>query len=140
MLTIIDSRKPPIELAIEYFHNHWIEGKTLKEVSVRFRVDQGNLSREFRRRYGLSPKEYLDWRRMEYLCVRLRDNPRLGYEIGNELGFLSEVSFYKWVRRVFGVPLSRLQRDLEVFGKGADKTKNRHKQKTVKSLGKLGAR
>jgi AraC-like DNA-binding protein len=96
--------------AIDYIKTNWRRGETLKEVASRFKVDPGNLDRAFRNRYGKTVKAFLDEQRKLYVEQRLRENCTFGYEIANEIGFPTDVAFYRWVRRVYGVSYNEVRR------------------------------
>ena len=66
-------------------------------------VSYEHLCREFRRQYGLSPKEYRQKMRMETACQMLRFSHRTPKEIAAELGFSDRYAFHKAFRKAFGV-------------------------------------
>lgn len=104
-----------IDRAIAHILAHWKKGETLKEIAALYDVDPGNLDRAFRVRHGITEKAYVDKMRAEYVKSRISQNHILGYEVAAELGFRSDFSFYRWVRRVFGVPFTELTRDIRLF-------------------------
>lgn len=82
----------------------------LKEISTAFRKDPGDLDRAFRNVEGMTIKRYIDIKLKEKVQQQLADGGVKGYELANEFGFLSEQSFYRWSRRVFGSSFSKLRR------------------------------
>lgn len=98
-----------IEKAVHYIKTHWKEGKTLKEVAQMHGVDPGNLARVFKEADGITVKEFLDRKRMEYVKTVVETDHLYGYEIGAVLGFQNEFAFYRWARRAFGVPFRTLR-------------------------------
>jgi AraC-like DNA-binding protein len=84
-----------IKQAIDYIKSHWREGKTLKEIAQMHRVDPGNLARAFRTKEGTTIKTFVDEKRKEYVMRALKDSSPFGYEIGAELGFTSDLAFYR---------------------------------------------
>ena len=92
-----------IEQAIEYIKSSWKEGKNLQEVASMYGVDPGNLDRAFRNAEGVTEKHFVDLRRKDFVLSRIKLDSVLGYEIGQELGFTSDLAFYRWVKRAFGV-------------------------------------
>lgn len=128
MPRVFISQAESVESAVHHIRYRWMEGKSLKQVATLFNLNQATLSREFRRKIGISPKEYVDWLRLEYLCVRLKEDPALGFEIGCELGFPTSASFYKWVRRMTGGSLSQLRAEVHIFSKRTNDNKKRHER------------
>lgn len=119
-----------MEQAIEYLQTSWKLGKSLKEVAHHFHVDGGNLARAFRNRRNMTVKEYMDWMRRQYITAAImRDHP-LGYQLADELGFPTDISFYRWVKRVFGVSFQELQR--QMLGKDAFSQRRRMTRKRNK--------
>lgn len=102
-------RSSRYEKAIRYVLAHWKDGRTLKDIAADFDVDAGNLERAFRRECGLTVKEFVTRNRRAYTLARLKNDGVYGYEIGSELGFGSDLTFYRWVKREFGIPLGSLR-------------------------------
>ena len=103
------SYQTAIDQAIEYIRLDWKQGKTLQEIANMYGVDPGNLDRVFRNAEGITEKHFVDQMRKEYVLARLKLDAVLGYEIGQELGFQDDLSFYRWVKRAFGVCLHELR-------------------------------
>lgn len=101
------------DAAIERIVTHWKSGASLKEIAAAHGVDAGDLDRAFRLRHGVTASGFVRARREEYLRARLDGSRVYGYEIAGELGFPDDVSFYRWVKRSFGIPFSRLRRGLQ---------------------------
>lgn len=80
----------------------------VKTLSVIFGKHPADLDRAFRNRMGITIKKYIDLRLKEHVGRLILSNHLKGYEIGQQLGFLSDQSFYRWVKRVFGIPYGRL--------------------------------
>ncbi len=97
--------------AIAHILVSWKNGRTLKSVAAEFDVDPGNLDRLFRKRHGMTVSAFVSHKRKEYVIQRLQDGRAFGYEIGAELGFVNDWSFYRWAKRAFGVPFAQLRRD-----------------------------
>lgn len=98
-----------MQQALRDLKYNWRDGKTLKEIADRHRVDAGNLERAFRNREGMTAKQYVDRQRKAHVVLRLTNKTVFGYEIGAELGFAGEVAFYRWVKRVFGISFAQLR-------------------------------
>ena len=101
-----------IQKAIDYIKANWKEGRTLKEIASIHRIDPGNLARAFRAKEGATFKEYMDGKRKQYVTETLRNSGQFGYEIGADLGFKSDLAFYRWTKRTFGTKFSGLRSGL----------------------------
>ena len=93
--------------AIHFIKMEWKQGKSLKETARLFGVDPGNLARAFKEIQGITPKEYIDRKRIEYVVTVVAADKKYGYEIGSQLGFATDLAFYRWVKRAFGVPYTK---------------------------------
>jgi methylphosphotriester-DNA--protein-cysteine methyltransferase len=95
--------------AIRFIYAEWRKGKLLKEIAERYRVDAGNLERAFRRREGVTIKQFIDRQRKDYLLSHLGDSMLYGHEIGAAMGFSNKRAFYRWVERAFGISFTALR-------------------------------
>lgn len=95
--------------AIDYLKSNWQRVHTLQDLADDFGIDPANLTRHFRQREGTTPKRFLNGERRKFVMDRVNEGAMLGYEIGAQLGFPDDISFYRWVRREFGIPLRELQ-------------------------------
>jgi AraC-like DNA-binding protein len=84
-------------LLFESNHTH-----SLKQLAEIFNADPSNLDRRFRQVEGTTIKKAIDKYRKRMLLSLLKSNNRYGYEMAAILGFVSDHSFYRWVKRVFG--------------------------------------
>ncbi len=82
----------------------------MKEIADLYRLDSGNLERAFRKREGITFKQFVDEKRKAHVISRLADKMVFGYEIGAELGFANGRAFYRWVQRAFGVSFAELRK------------------------------
>jgi methylphosphotriester-DNA--protein-cysteine methyltransferase len=98
-----------IQEAIDYILKNWQKGENLNQIAGRFTVDPGNLDREFKKRHTVPVKEFVDQRRKEYVLPRIAQGPVFGKELARELGFPTEMAFYRWISRVFGVSFRALK-------------------------------
>jgi len=102
----------PFEQAIAHIKSHWRKGENLTEIALKFKVDAGNLTRSFRTIEGKTVKQFIDAKRKEYVVEKLRENSHFGYQIGVDLGFTNDFSFYRWVKRAFGVSFKELRKKI----------------------------
>jgi len=105
MTKLIDEGKE----IIKYVEMNWDGPISLKQLSTMFRLDPGDIDRTFRNLKGITLKRYVDLKRKARL-IAMMDDQRFGYEIGIMLGFANDRSFYRWVRRVFGIGFKQLSR------------------------------
>ena len=96
-----------VHSAVRFVISEWKQGRSLKETARLFGVDPGNLARAFKKIRGITPKEYIDRKRIEYVVTVVATDKKYGYEIGAQLGFTSDLAFYRWVKRAFGVPFAK---------------------------------
>ena len=97
-----------MDQAISYIKSQWKKGENLTEIALMFNVDSGNLTRAFRTSEGMTVKQFIDSKKKEYVLEKLHSNSHFGYQIGVELGFSNDFSFYRWVKRAFGIPFKEL--------------------------------
>ena len=102
-----------LEKAIQSIKSNWRRGMMVKEIAEQHGVDGGNLERAFRREHGMTIKQFIDDLRKEYVVSRLTGTDLLGYEIGAEIGFKSDLAFYRWVKRAFGVSFKELRSQVQ---------------------------
>ena len=94
---------------LEYIETHLSGTLSVKQISSELNFDRGDVVRAFRRAKGITIKRYVDRRLAERLNYWLMSGERSGYEIGSELGFNSDQAFYRWVKRVYGLPFRELK-------------------------------
>jgi AraC-like DNA-binding protein len=97
------------DAGIEFILRHWQDGLTLKAVAGDHGLDPGDLDREFKERCGATVHVFVNERRKEHVVRRITEGGVYAYQIGFELGFRSDWSFYRWVRRAFGISFVRLK-------------------------------
>ncbi len=106
--------------AVKFVQSHWKTVQTMKGVAMQYNVDAANLTRCFRHVTGVTPKRYLDNLRRQFVVEQIRRNLPLGYEIGAQLGFENDLSFYRWVKRAFGCPYRELIVDVRKADSGPE--------------------
>jgi len=107
----------------KYIHANLRATTGLKEISAFFRKDPGYLDRQFRNIEGTTIKKYIDCGLKTETVSRLHRDGAKGYEIGRELGFWSDQSFYRWTKRVFEVSYSLLQNQVRSENNSSDQEK-----------------
>lgn len=83
----------------------------VKTMSAVFAIDPSALERVFQAALGMTVKQYVDEHRKRELLRMLRwgGGRRYGYQFAHKLEFSSDLAFYKWVKRVFGVTFNELR-------------------------------
>lgn len=81
----------------------------IKRMAADFGMDPADMERMFRTATGSTIKRYIDERKKTQLMRLLKEGTAFGYEIGNRLRFRNDEAFYRWVKRVFGVPFKMLR-------------------------------
>jgi methylphosphotriester-DNA--protein-cysteine methyltransferase len=102
-----------VEKVKEFIRDNLKATLGLKEISTAFRKDPGDLDRAFRNVEGMTIKRYIDVKLKGKVEQRLADGGVKGYEVAKEFGFLSEQSFYRWSKRVFGASFFKLRRRMD---------------------------
>lgn len=82
---------------------------TVKEIAAAMKSDPAGLDRAFRHSTGKTIKHYIDEKYKEKIDDCLKAGDCRGYEIGDKLGFKSDLAFYRWVKRVYGIPFRQLK-------------------------------
>jgi methylphosphotriester-DNA--protein-cysteine methyltransferase len=94
---------------IQYVEEHWRSGNPLKQMSLDVGIDAGDMERLFRGATGVTIKRYIDGRKKDELVDLLRSGETFGYKLGGRLRFRNDEAFYRWVKRVFGIPFKTLR-------------------------------
>ena len=93
------------ESYIEQFGNKCLRAQ---EVAYAIGIHPSDLGRLFRRIKGITLKKYLDQKLKTEVIRLLIESDSMGYEISYQIGFSSEQSFYRWIKRVFGISFKEL--------------------------------
>lgn len=99
------ARPDPLEHARELLENS-VETLPLNELAVRVGLSPAYLQRSFRRRFGVSPAEYLRARRFAELKTALRDGANVTDAVYSA-GFGSASRVYEHTDRLLGMPPAR---------------------------------
>lgn len=76
-------------------------------------MDPGNLDHDFRQASGMTIGEFNNQCRKRMMLDLVRTGGLYGYEIAAALGFKNDKTFYRWVKRQFGMSWSELIQDQE---------------------------
>lgn len=87
-----------------YIEGHLANAPAVEELAERFKASRVTVFREFRREFGVSPKEYIEDVRFRK-AARLLADARLGVkEIALQCGFKAQSHFSSQFKRRFGAP------------------------------------
>lgn len=93
--------------AISYIKNHYKEPIRLHHLADRVNLSERHLSRVFRRRYGLSPINYINRLRVRHACSYLTETELNITEIALECGFGDSNYFARQFRKWLGMSPSQ---------------------------------
>jgi methylphosphotriester-DNA--protein-cysteine methyltransferase len=96
------------EQIVEFVEANWKQGISVKEIAGHFSVSASEAERSFRKLKRMPIKKYIQGRRKEFILDAVRNSAPSGYEVGFELGFQEEQSFYRCVKKSFGMTWTEL--------------------------------
>ena len=91
----------------------------LQEIAARLKVSREHLSRTFRERTGITPREFAAEERMQYAVRLLRDSFLNCEEIAERAGYSGAVSFSRAFRKRFGYSPAQYRKQ-RILQKGTD--------------------
>ena len=97
--------------ATQYIEKHLSPSLTIKAIACVVGKHPSELDRMFSRAKSLTIKQYIDKLCKGEVERRLRSGDTKGSQIALELGFRDDQAFYRWIRRVFGIPFRELQQE-----------------------------
>ncbi|MBM4167801.1 MAG: helix-turn-helix domain-containing protein [Ignavibacteria bacterium] len=99
---------------------------TVKELAAQIQRDPSDISRLFRKSTGKTIRQFINERRRQHLLDAITSSvDSRGYHFAEQLGFLEERSFYRWVKKEFGVSFEELRNEHRACGaKSKAKRKN----------------
>ncbi len=103
------TQREKAEKVIRHIESYWDKPMRLKNLSAAFQMDSSDIERAFRTKNKTTIKRYIDLRRKEKLGALIEEDNLCGYEIAEALGFATESTFYRWVKRHYGRTLTSLR-------------------------------
>jgi DNA-binding NarL/FixJ family response regulator len=85
---------------------------SVKEIGKVLKIDPSDLERGFRRASGMTVKKHIDSMCKKQITKRVQDGVWKGTQLAEEFGFRSDQSFYRWIRRIFGLSFKDLRDQL----------------------------
>jgi len=81
---------------------------SVKAIAAAMNFNAPDLERAFRRTEGMTIKQYIDIQCRAAIVELLKLGNQKGCALAQELGFRTDQAFYRWIKRVFGVPFRQL--------------------------------
>ena len=103
-------RHPAVELAVQYMNDHGDRPCSLTELAEQAKLSPNHFRTLFCREMGISPREYLEKRRLEQAKKLLLTGDRPLAELALELGFSSQSHFGQVFRAAEGVTPTQYRR------------------------------
>lgn len=92
-----EKKKTKAELVLNYVNENYVRIKQISEITERFAVSENYVFQIFRKRYSMTPKQYINELRIRNACLRLHRSESSVRTIASECGFES----YEYFVRVF---------------------------------------
>ncbi len=92
-----------IERALDCIHSEYMEGVTVEEIARRLSLDRCYFSTMFKKKVGVSPKQYLLNYRMSMAASLMIDNGKSVSVAASSVGYTDIFNFSKMFKRHFGV-------------------------------------
>lgn len=105
-----DSEPDFVEKALDCIHSQYMEKLTVSEIARRLNLDRTYFSVAFKKRTGLSPKEYLLNYRMNIAASLLKDNKKSVSVAAYSVGYSDIFNFSKMFKQKFGISPSEYVR------------------------------
>ncbi|MDP2209913.1 MAG: AraC family transcriptional regulator [Bacteroidota bacterium] len=98
-----------VEKLIDYIKNNFNNGFNNKIIAAKFKINPVYLSHVFRKTTGRTIRRFIEDCRIDKFNELINaEYKHYGYEVGYKLGFKSDYSFYRWVKRVYGKTYNEL--------------------------------
>ena len=85
----------------------------MQEIAHTLHVDSAYLTRNFTQKYGITPKEYLIDKRIEYAKQLLRETDACIKEIAISIGYDDQLYFSRIFKKKEGLPPLEYRRELK---------------------------
>jgi AraC-like DNA-binding protein len=93
---------------LEFVEKDW-KRITVKELAAQFQMYPSDISRLFRKSTGKTFRRYVNERRRQHLLEAIASSvDSRGYHFAEQLDFQEDRSFYRWVKKEFGVSFKQL--------------------------------
>jgi AraC family transcriptional regulator len=93
---------PWLERVKEQIHDEFARGPSLESLARAAGVHRVHLAREFRRRFGCTPGQYIRQRRIEFACHRLAASREPLSVVAFDAGFADQSHFTNTFRQIVG--------------------------------------
>ena len=97
-----------------YIHDHIQERLVIQELAAQFGINYSYLSAVFRKRYGISPNEYINSERIRRAAELMRSQQEWKFkDIGEMVGFPDPYYFSRVFKAVMGVSPTQYRKTME---------------------------
>lgn len=103
---LLRKKKPEthyVQKAIDCIHSEYMQGITVEQIADRLKLDRCYFSTMFKKRMGVSPKQYLTNYRMSIAATLMTDNSTSVTVAACSVGYSDIYNFSKAFKRHFGV-------------------------------------
>lgn len=98
--TDITSTQDLIPAIINYIDSHFLDILSLEELSTQFGYNYGHICKTFHKSYGITPKEYLINKKMDY-AISLLSNGYSVKDISEKLNYSTPYNFSRAFKKVY---------------------------------------
>ena len=89
-----------IPAIINYIDSHFLEIYSLEELSTQFGYNYGHICKTFHKSYGITPKEYLINKKMDYALFML-NNGHSVKDISEKLNYSTPYNFSRAFKKIY---------------------------------------
>lgn len=93
---------------MNYIDAHYLDICSLDELSAQFGYTYTHICKLFKKTYGITPKEHLNLKKMEYAKGLLKEGKGVGY-ISEQLGYSTPYNFSRAFKNTYGVSPANLK-------------------------------
>lgn len=106
----INNKKIFFKQLLKYINKHWNNDICLKKIAAEKGISLSQVSRIFSNLSGMTIRKYIHEKRTQkFENILKRQKTIKAYRIAKEIGFSSEIQFYKWVKKNTGKTYKELQ-------------------------------
>ncbi len=98
----IMSTQETLPSIITYLDSHFLDIYSLEELSMQFGYNYGHICKTFKKNYGITPREYLLSKKMDYAVKLLKDGKNVNF-ISDELRYSTPYNFSRAFKTHFGL-------------------------------------